>query len=317
MSLKHSIIYNNYISVGFLKLYDNKYKMKDYIYKLIRYSFTHVNINQSKLITDKLFTIINNFDSDYNILKLLFNWYIKLKKKDFIGYETSDAEYIKSKVTNINKIITQTHLDIIKNSVLLDIGAGDCTITKAFSDYNNLIPVGIDIKSAIDWGSAGINVCSQINHISYNGNNLKEAYVKNFKNKKVGLIMYNHSLHHFGSFENIYKSLLQSYELLPKGGILFIREHNNKGNDIDINLQHIFLSLRYTIEHYSVWNFEQIWKYFENFIYTYTSHFFSKEFLIKICKKIGFKLINAKKNQKLNYVDYTDISRTYLYSFVK
>jgi hypothetical protein len=86
MSLKHSIIYNNYISVGFLKLYDNKYKMKDYIYKLIRYSFTHVNINQSKLITDKLFTIINNFDSDYNILKLLFDWYIKLKKKRFYWF---------------------------------------------------------------------------------------------------------------------------------------------------------------------------------------------------------------------------------------
>ena len=107
--------------------------------------------------------------------------------------------------------------------------------------------------------------------------------------------MYNHSLHHFGSFENIYNSLKQSYKILQKGGILFIREHNNKSNDIDINLQHILLSLRYT----------------------YSSHFFSNKFLIKICEEIGFTLIDCKKNAQLDYIDYTDISRTYLFSFKK
>ena len=315
--MEHLIIYNNYISISFIKLFKKVDKLYDYTYKLIRYSFTDISINQCKIITKKLIKMINNYENDYNILQVLYNWYTTIQKKDIIGYPGSNEDYIKYKVKNMNDVIKKENLDKLKNTVLLDIGAGDCSITKIFGKCNNMIPVGIDIKSNIDWGSAGGNACNDIKHIFYNGNDLKKVYEKKIKNKKLGLIMYNHSLHHFGSFENIYNSLKQSYELLPKGGILFIREHNNKSNDIDINLQHIVLSLRYTIDHYTNWNYEQLWEYLKNFIYTYSSHFFSKDFLIKICQKIGFKLINVKKNKPLEYIDYTDISRTYLFSFIK
>lgn len=315
--LKHTIIYNNYITVSFLKLFNDSDKMYKYTYSLIRYSFTDISVNYCKVITKKLVKMINNYASDYDILQLVYNWYKNVPKKDIIGFPVSNEEYITTKVKFMNSVIKQENLENNKNNVLLDIGAGDCSITNAFGKYNNMIPVGIDIKSDIDWGSAGGNTCNKIKHIFYKGNDLKEVYKKNFKTKKVGMIMYNHSLHHFGSFENIYSSLEQSYALLQKGGILLIREHNNKSNDIDINLQHIILSLRYTIDHYHKWDYEQIWIYFKNFIYTYSSHFFSKEFLINMCKKIGFKFIDAKKNKQLDYVDYTDISKTYLYSFIK
>jgi ubiquinone/menaquinone biosynthesis C-methylase UbiE len=316
-SLKHTIIYNNYISVSLLKLFKDNTKLKNYLYTLIRYSFTDINIKQSKIIINKIIKLINNYENDNTILKNIYDWYTKIPKKDIIGFPTSNEEYIKFKVETMSKIIKKKNLDKIKNTLLFDIGAGDCTITKAFGDYNNMVSVGIDIKSDIDWGSAGKNTCDYIKHIYYKGNDLDKVYKKKFNDKKIGLIMYNHSLHHFGSFENIYNSLKQSYKILQKGGILFIREHNNKSNDIDINLQHILLSLRYTIDHYSNWKYDQIWKYFKNFIYTYSSHFFSNKFLIKICEEIGFTLIDCKKNAQLDYIDYTDISRTYLFSFKK
>jgi len=283
---------------------------KDYLHKLIEYCFTELSIKNYNLLTNLIYTDIHNMKTDYDIFNRIFIFYKSLHKDDFVGYSMSVDDYIMSKIKQMESIITPFYLEKQKKSVLVDIGAGDCAISSALGKYNNMDTYAIDIKQDMDWGSSSeVSHCSHVHHLFYDGTNLIET-VKNKTVKPVRIIMYNHSLHHFGSFDNIKFSLSQSYKLLKKGGILFLREHNLH-NDISINLQHIFLSLKYTITHHPDWKFEQTWKYMEHFIKTYTSHFFMKKNIISLCKQLGFKLINISKTPKY------DISKTTLYAFIK
>jgi len=314
-NLLHNIVINNYISIGFKKMCKKK-NLNEYIYKLIRYSFSDINIIQSKNISKKIEKLVNNNSNDHIIIKEIYNWYKNIPEKNKNGFTLTSEEYINTKVNYMNKIIKKKNLEKLKHETLFDIGSGDCQITKAFAISNDMIPVGIDIKSDINWGSSGTNSCKNIKHIYYHGNNLNKMFYNKF-DKKIGLIMYNHSLHHFGSIDNIIDSLKKSFKILKKNGILFIREHNNYSNDIFINIQHIVLTIKYIIDHNPEWNFDKINKYYKKFIFSYTSHFFSKKYIIDLCEKIGFKLIDCKKNIKLDYIDYKDISKTYLYAFKK
>lgn len=314
---KHSLIYNNYISVALKKRFKNKKYLYFYIFKLIRYAFYDIPLKNYLDIIQIFFKNVIHNANDNIILKYIYIWYKNILKKEIISFPMSNNKYIHLKVKKMTKVIKKVNLQQIKNTLLFDIGCGDCAITKSFADYIDMIPVGIDIKTNINWGSSGCSACNQIKYILYEGNNLQQIHKQNFKNKKVGLIMYNHSLHHFGNFENIYNSLNDAYNLLEDKGILFIREHDNNNNDNEFNLQHIMLSLRYTIDHYPNWNYIQFWEYYKNFINTYSSHFMSKEFIINICIKIGFELIDIKNNNIHNNNNYIDISKTYLISLIK
>jgi SAM-dependent methyltransferase len=318
---KHSLVYNNYISFAFKKRFKNPKFLYFYIFKLIRYTFYDIPVNMYTQIIPILFTTINDNDNDYIILKNIYVWYKNILKKYIISFPMTNNEYTHLKVRKMAKFIGNINLHQIKNTLLFDIGCGDCKLTKLFADYVNMVPVGIDIKTNINWSSLGSSACDQVKYILYDGNNLQKIYKKHFKNKDVGLIMYNHSLHHFGNFENIYNSLNDAYNLLTNKGILFIREHdnddnNNNNNNIEFNLQHITLALRHTIDQNPNWTYKQYWEYYKKFINTYSSHFMSKEFIINICIKIGFKLIDIKNNNIYNN-NYTDISKTYLISFIK
>jgi hypothetical protein len=117
----------------------------------------------------------------------------------------------------------------------------------------------------------------------------------------------------------MFAGLSQAYDLLPKGGVLFLREHDkSKTNSIDINLQHIFVSIRITIEHHQNWDLEEVWGYTEDFINSYTSHYQTKRGFIQMCETIGFKLINATlRKVSFAYQNYIDISKTTLFAFQK
>jgi ubiquinone/menaquinone biosynthesis C-methylase UbiE len=315
---KNKIYLNCYISQSVNYITKNKsYKEKyDYIYYLIRFCFTDWSLEKSKKLSKNIIDKIIDQKCDNEIYKLVIDEIKLLEKSNIIGYGMNANEYNLLKIKNMEDVITEKIFKKIKNMICVDIGAGDCTLTHLVAEYNNMYPMAVDIKNDLNWSSSfETNKCKLVNHYYYNGNNLIETIKKYSPNKLIGLIMYNHSLHHFGSLENITNSLKESYKLLKKGGVLFIREHDNNNDNIYINLLHIFLALRNIIEH-NLNRIDIIYNYMEYFTTTYTSIFFSKKYIINLCESLGFKLINYKKTN-FKYINYKDISKTTLYAFIK
>lgn len=319
---KHDLIANNYIESSFKKMTrgQSKEEKENYLYYLVRYCYSDFSILKCKELTKGLASAIENSKSDRSITNLVYTFVKSVKASNIEGYPISNEKFLRHKVKEIENTITKPFMKEQRGKVLVDVGAGDCALSKILGEENDMKSLAIDIKADIDWGSAsGSSSCSTITHVYYDGSNLTKSIRDVVGNSKVGIVMYNHSLHHFGSVENIRNSLKQAYELLDDNGILFLREHDkSKANDIDINLQHIFLSLRYTIEHYTNWDKDQIWTYMDNFIKTYTAHFLTKTNFLSMCKSIGFKPVSVKKRTfPYTQKNFKDISMTTLFAFKK
>ncbi len=291
----------------------------DYLFYLIRFGYSDLNVKRCRELSESLFNYIKSNRTDREISDMLYDIFHSTSQENIEGFPVSNKEFSRRKVSEIKKTITSKYLKKQEGKVLVDVGAGDCSLSKSLAEENNMTAIAIDIKSDVDWGSAGFSACDTISHIYYDGSNLMESVKSVAGSREIGLITYNHALHHFGSFNNMRNSLKQAYELLAPGGILFIKEHDKcKADDIDINLQHIILSHRYTMDKFGKWDKDQLWKYMDNFIKTYSAHFFTKNQLINMCRSVGFKLVNVRDNvwpYKLH--DFKDISMAKLYVFTK
>ena len=96
-NLLHNIVINNYISIGLKKMCKKK-NLNEYIYKLIRYSFSDINIIQSKNISKKIEKLVNNNSNDHIIIKEIYNWYKNIQEKNKNGFTLTNEEYINTKV---------------------------------------------------------------------------------------------------------------------------------------------------------------------------------------------------------------------------
>ena len=333
LAFRQGIIMNYYICSSIkqlLKKFSSDSKKKKKILEIMKYSFTDVSMEKIKEITNFLYTCLKKKKSDADIIYTLTDWYKSLLKKDKISWPVSYKEYIKIKIDEtISKIDDK---NAIKGKILLDIGAGDCALTRHIGRALHMRSVAVDIKDDVDWSGSGSKGCKQITKVFYDGSKLTDVMReldKKFKRRpRIGCVMYNHSLHHFGSISNIKHSLQQSYKLLDKNGYLLVREHNNQNNDISINLQHIFIALRYIMDSHPEWTGINVLEYYRYFITHYTSHFFSKKFLISECKKLGYKFLGFQKRTVPRTLDYKneleaglnpqgDVSKTILFTFKK
>jgi hypothetical protein len=318
----HYLHANRYISNAFHKMMQNKgpEEQYDYIYYLVRYGFSDLSIDKCHEIASILLNHINNLSTDHQICNAIYDIYKTVKKENVDGFPMSNKDYNMAKVQEIIRTVGNSNFKKQRSKVLVDVGAGDCVLSKYLGEQNDMFSIAIDIKGDIDWRSSSEqSLCSDIAHIYYNGSNLARAVRSAAGNKDIGMIMYNHSLHHFGSIANMRQSINQAHTLLSKGGILFLREHDKSlTSDIDINLQHILLSLRYTIDNYPHWNKDKLWLYMSNFIKTYTAHFLTKDQFISMCRSAGFRLIRVNK-RKFPYTqkNFRDISMTTLIAFIK
>ena len=312
---------------------DNK---KCILHELLEYVF--YDICKSK--RDELYKLLKNAvvkqKTDLDVFFIIYNWNHSVVQNERLdnpiirvnGKVISYSDYKVYEITNTIKTV------IPKNTLLVDIGAGDCALTKNVADKLGIAGVAIDIKQPIDWTSLATeqNKCLQLNetknqngivgkHIYYHGNDLIDSVKKHYPETEVGMIMYNHSLHHFGSFENIKDSLSQSFHLLRKNGVLFIREHDLTNKNISIsniylNLQHIFLQMRYMLKS----NPDTVSIRLHNFMFYYTSDFFSFKNIKSWCESIGFtfsKRVDRKTNMTNANGKIPDISHTMFLAFVK
>jgi len=289
----------------------------NYLYYLIRYCFRNISVKQSHILTTLLYTMIENCSTDRDICIAIFTFYRKLRTTDFLDSPISKTDYDKSKIADIESTITSPLLQKHAGTYLVDVGSGDCSIVKLLADYSHMKPIGIDLQDDIEWGKESTK-CGDVTHILYDGSKLVKAVRDRVGSKKVGIVMYNHALHHFGSQENIKHSLEQAHHLLEKDGILFIREHDvSKTTDIDINFQHIFIHMRHVIDQHKEWDENDLWEYMNHHMSTFSSHFFSKQSLIHLCESVGFTFLNSKMKRGGPYVNYKEISTTTFFAFAK
>ncbi len=198
-----------------------------------------------KFIADLQSLSIDTDDSD--IASLVYVWYKDVPSSELIGFEMDDHVYNDSKVSNIVDLLTpfcNTLNCFTKlNKLLIDIGCGDGKLTQEVCDKLNMVPYGLDIESKVYWGNYKKNDINDIKLHYYDGKN----FPSDILNSKFKIAMYNHSLHHFESFESQINSFKQISRLLDENGLIFIKEHDYKSSNSLLDLAHILLFLRYSI----------------------------------------------------------------------
>ncbi len=250
---------------------------------------------------------------------VIHQWYLSVGMQNKKGFVMTDKEYQYTKSANIARVIT-SHLspqsrEKLKGKALLDIGAGDCAMTYLVSKHLKMEGNAIDIQSEIDWGGENSSnkkmkndYMAQIHHhYVYDGSDLLGA----LNGKKFAVVMYNHSLHHFPSFQAQFDSLKQASQIIEPGGILFLSEHANCFNDDILDLSHILLNLRYSIDKNQISTLEDAMKAVLKFKSDYQSHYFSKNILDAIATQLGFTLIKEEVRST------TDVAKATFFCFVK
>ncbi|MCW8410463.1 class I SAM-dependent methyltransferase [Legionella sp. PATHC035] len=300
-----------------IKLLKSPSRQKD-VRNVFFYTFADVD---QKAVLDLMSTLKEYpiDTSDEVCAATIHQWYLKLGMQNKHGFVMTDKEYQMSKAANIARIITSglspQSRARLTGKALLDIGAGDCAMTYLVSEALKMEGNGIDIQSNIDWGGENSSdkknkneYREQINrHYVYDGSDLLGA----LNGKKFAVVMYNHSLHHFPSFKAQFDSLKQASQILEPGGILFLSEHANCFDDEVLDLSHILLNLRYSIDKNQIPTPEDAMKAVSKFKSEYQSHYFSKNILDAIMGQLGFTLV------KEDIRSVGDVAKATFFCFVK
>ena len=272
------------------------------IHNLFYYLFSNISkYKRNELAKQWMDTMVANRPfPDSHYAALVYDWYHSIDTKDVVGYPTNIID---------NK--TQDIVDLIqpyarKNTALIDVGSSDCQLAKDISVMLDMKPLSVAIPHGHK-NKYQLDICKQVVTVPYKEmSGIKE---------KVGVILFNHSLHHFTSVSAIKSALQQSYRLLEKGGLLLIRDHDSE-NYTFIDLQHVVLEMKYStgmpVREYQT--------HMKRYIASLRTHYFNVTMMKEWCKQIGFTHVNMMKN-KTNIKDVCnadlDISNTVYLCFRK
>lgn len=301
-----------------IKLLKSNSLHKDAV-RTFQYAFIDVSESAVQNLVENLQNYPANTD-DCFIAGLIYTWYSKLTKEELIGFKMTDDDYQSRKANNIASMIQASmpnhEIRQLRGKSLLDVGAGDCAMTYLVSKQLGIESCALDIKTEIDWGgeqSSDIEnkneYMAKINrHYFYDGSNLLSVLA----GKKFKVVMYNHSLHHFPSFQAQMDSIKQITKILEQDGILFMSEHANCMDDEILDLSHILLNLRYSIDKKKISSKDDAFKALDKFKKEYgDSHYFSKNIIDYMTKNFGFKLVK----EGIRAVD--DVAKTTFFCFIK
>lgn len=172
----------------------------------------------------------------------------------------------------------------------LDIGAGDCKITKAVAnklgvDYSNTYAIDIDKWS----NKINKDFEHEINFIDASTSKICNSKY-NLGQGKFDLITLFQTLHHINDMNNVIKEV---YRLLKPGGVCIIREHDARSEVIK-KLCHV--------EHLLYAYFADGMKLLD-FYNEYYAQYYSKVEMVNLFKSAGFKEANQviKNNPTLYY----------------
>ena len=332
MMFKHKIRYDNYISEACRILIKNgDFNEKDLL-DILEYCFKEIQILDLENLSIKLYYLITIDAPDKAIVQLFYDWFNELNNNNKIKLSLSNTEH--SDII-LNELIKDLDKNFLKNKYLLDIGSEDCKLTFYIAEKLKMKPVSIQI----DNNTYNKNISDDCNiNFLYDSINLNSVYEDlltdnpynedNLKDIKIGLVIYNHSIHNIGNYQNIKNSIHQSSKLLVDNGYIIFSEHNTGTiyEDIRINLQYIFYNLKISILDSS--KFKDYWIKYIKFINEYTSYLMSKNELLSTCLDNNLLLVNETKLNINDYEQsdyeqsdynesYYDESYTILYTFKK
>lgn len=277
------------------------------IHNLFYYLFSNISeYKRNELAKQWMDTIVSTKPSpDSHYSKLVYDWYHSIDKKDVVGYPTT---IIDNKTQDIVTLIKRyTH-----KGLLIDIGSSDCQLAKDVAGLLHMTPISVTIPHGHKTRKYQLDICKEVDIIHYDKHFVKQ--IRSFS-EKVGVILFNHSLHHFGSKKAIQKALNEAYSLLEKGGVLLIRDHDSD-NDLFIDLQHVVLEMKYS----SGLPFQEYQTTIQKFIHSLQSYYFNVSMMKEWCKQIGFTYVSMLK-KKTNIKDVCnadiDISNTVYLCFRK
>lgn len=276
-----------------------------------QYAFTDVAEKSILHLIEELLTYPMETGDSF-VANLIYLWYSALPIENFIGFSMTNDEYQRHKANNIVNIIT-SKIDTIslRNGTLLDVGAGDCIVTCLVSEQLKMTACAVDVESEIDWGgviSRDIKPMNVYKKYMYDGHDLLGI----LKNKKFRMAMYNHSLHHFPSAKAQFESIRQIAQILEPRGVLFISEHVNDFNNDILDLVHILLNLRYSIDRRTINSGEDASNVVNRFKKEqWRAQYLSKSLIYCMAEQSGFQLCAEKHHAE------KDITQTAYYCFIK
>ena len=276
------------------------------IHNLFYYLFSNISeYKRNELAKKWMDTVQGNPVVDAHYAKLVYEWYHSIEKKDVVGYPTS---IIDNKIQDIVKLISHAH----KHTLLIDIGASDCQLAKDIAAILHMKPISVTVPHGHKTKKYQMDVCKEMEVLTYGKDFVKR--IRSF-HEKVGVIVWNHSLHHFGSNEAIRHALKEAYVLLEKGGLLVIRDHDSE-NDTLIDLQHVVLEMKYSTQ----LPMADYQAYMKKYIAGLRTSYFNARVIKEWCKQIGFTYRSIMK-KKTNIKDVCnqdiDISNTMYLCFQK
>jgi len=267
------------------------------IHPLFYYHFPNISeYKRNEIAKQWMDTIVTSRPvSNAHYCKLVYKWYHSIEKKDVVGYPATMID------RNIQNMVDFIKPYARKNTWLVDIGSYDCQLINDVSSMVGMKPVLVKLPHT----KYSLDICKQIDTIPY----------KQFDKIRARILLFNYSLHHFTSEEEIQHVLRQVYNLLEPGGIILIRDHDST-NDEFIDLQHVVLEMKFS-NHLPLSEYQS---HMKKYIGSLKTHYFNVESVKEWCKKIGFtyrKMVKQKTNIKDECNRDVDISNTVYVCFQK
>lgn len=272
------------------------------------YAFPDIDKQYTRKFIAYLQNLSKNTD-DTDAVKLIYIWYKNIHKSKIIGFNLTNQEYDNNKINNIINLISPFYIkenDIKKQkNMLIDIGCGNCHVTNEVCKKLDITPFGLDIDYDIYWGNDKKYKSNKINLYLYDGLHFPTEILNN----KFKIAMYNHSLHHFESYQHQIDNFKQISKIIDDNGIIFIKEHDYKINDWLLDLTHLLLFLKYNVNtniinstNAASCNINLFKNKFCNGVYL------KQEYIIEVMASLNFKLACIQKQKEyfgeLNNVNY-------------
>jgi 2-polyprenyl-3-methyl-5-hydroxy-6-metoxy-1,4-benzoquinol methylase len=245
-------------------------------------------------------------------------------------FPVSHETFLDAKARKLASIITATNPGLAltqpgRMRMHLDIGCGDCQMTRRVSQQLGTIATGVELATASDhtlWtGSAGkaANIDNDI--VYYDGVHLSDALKERTRgyHDLFDVITFNHVLHHYPDRDAQIQGLQKAMSLLKEGGVILFSEHATIMDDEIIELQHVLFDLKNCSNNATKSNGKSDWQLAQDSLVSYVqekhaAHYFSQALLIKLAKSVGLSPIYSESRLPS---EETDASKTVITGFVK
>jgi len=267
------------------------------LHNLIYYLFNNISEHKRNELVRGWMDTLQKQTVDEHYYKITFEWIKTITQKDYVGF----ASYA-SKADLISKAVKPYYKG---NGYYVDVGAGDCKFSKDMGTLLGLKPYTIKVPNAHVIQTPQTALCEEIGLITTSDLRIP---------KDTRVLVFNYSLHHYGSIEIIKSKIQEAYAKLPKNGILVIYDHNSD-NDIWLNLMHILLEIKFFKS-----TLPELNKHMKSYRTTFRANYFNSSLMTEWCKKVGFsfKKFIQKPSQTKDVCDkITDLSNTMVLCFRK